>query len=249
MATKRQEVTDFMVGHVNKIIPGYTTSGDLLRTELDALTDAQFAEFVEGLKPRAVVKDKEARTVIPFYLPNLSEKKVSIARCFKLTRDLGRSLSQRLVMTDPHTGVEYLTPHEYPCLDIAVRRQAQTGFKKRSIPDATQQIDDMSGQPTAMAKGSRISSPESKFLDSRDLLASQSELTHVRGGSQKAYREFRRTLATVGEADLKDFRGLGSAKSTEVVSAFLNAQHLGNNIVAGTTVPQDALPDKLKEKS
>lgn len=248
MGATRQEVTDFIVGHVNKIIPGYKVSGDILRAELDALTNKAFSDFIDGLKPNAKVKEGEAKTVIPFYLPNLSEKKVSIARCFKLARDLGRPLSQRLVMTDPHTGVVYVTPHEYPCMNIAVRRQAQTGFKKRSIPGAKQQIDDLSGQPTALSKGSRISSPESKFLDSRNLLAVQSELVHVRGGALNAYREFKRRLSTTGEVELKDLKGLGPAKSTEVVSAFLNAQHLGNNIVKGTIVPDDALPDALKRK-
>lgn len=246
MGATRQEVTDFIVGHVNKIIPGYKTSGEILRTELDTLTDVQFAEFINGLAPNAAVKTGHPKTVIPFYLPNLSEKKVSIARCFKLARELGRPLEQRLLMTDPHTGVQYVTPHEYPCMNIVARRQAQTGFKKRAIPGAKQQIDDLSGQPTALSKGSRISAPESKFLDSRNLLATQSELVHVRGGALNAYREFRRRLANVGEVELKDLKGLGPAKSTEVVSAFLNAQHLGNNIVPGTVVPDDALPDKLK---
>ena len=240
MAGNRKEVTEFIIKHLNKIVPNDKTNGELFREQIEAMSDKEFAVFMEGLKPKAELKDGESRSVIPFYLPNLAKGRINIAHMFKLTKELGRTFMHRLIMTDPKTGVEYLTPHEYPCMDIPVRRQAQTGFKKRSIPEVKQQIDDLTGQPTALAKGSRISSPELKFLDSRNLQAVQTELIHVRGGNIKAYREFKRRLMHDGNVTLDELQGYGPVKSAESLSAFLNAQHLGNNILPETKIPNDA---------
>lgn len=240
MAATRDEVTKYIADTLDSIVPGYKVNGELITKRLNALTKEEFDVFIEGLKPRHELKEGEERSVIPFYLPNLSKHKVNISRMFKLVEKLGRKFTHRLVMTDPHTGVRYLTPHEYLCFDTYVRRQAQTLMKKASIPDVRQQIDDLSGQPTSLAKGSRISSPERRFLDSRDLREVQNELVHVRGGSQKAYREFKRQLLNTGTVSRADLDGLGLAKSTETLSALLNAQGLGNNVDPNTKIPSDA---------
>lgn len=240
MAGKREAVIDFIVSKLDSIVPGDKTNGELVRKRLEALTEKEFSLFMEGLKPKDQLSEEEARSVIPFYLPNLSKNRIDLKRMFKLVEDLNRSFKHRLWMTDPKTGVKYLTPHEYICMDIPVRRQAQTGFKKRSIPDSKQQIDDLTGQSTAMSKGSRISSPELKFLDSRNLQAVQTEFVHVRGGNVNAYREFKRRLMQDGQVTLEELQGFGPVKSAETLSAFLNAQHLGNNILPETKVPDDA---------
>lgn len=247
MAASRSEVINFIVKHVDSIIPGYKFNGELVREKLSALSDAEFKSFMEGLKPKSELSPGQERSVIPFYLPNLSKHKVNIARMFRLARNLGRPFMHRLVMTDPKTGVRYLTPHEYPCMDISVRRQAQTGFKKRSIPGVRQQVDDLTGQPTAISKGSRISSTELKFLRSRNLPNVQTELVHIRGGSRVAYREFRRRLFENGEVTVEELQGLGAAKSTETLAALMNSQHLGNNVLPNTKVPEDALPLKIRK--
>lgn len=245
MSAKRKVVIDFIIKGVNAILLSNNKfNGNLLRRKLEAMSDKDFSTYMEGLKPRAQLKEGELRSSIPFYLPNLTEDKINIKHMFKLVRGLNRSLTNRLVMTDPKTGVRYLTPHEYPCMDTIVRRQAQTSYKKASIPGVTQQLDDMTGQPTALSKGSRVSSPELKFMDSRGLTNVQTELVHVRGGSKEAYREMTRKLFEDGEVSLDQLRGLGPAKSAEVLSALMNAQHLGNNVLPGTKVPEDALTKK-----
>lgn len=236
---KRKEVTKFLVDKVNGIIPRYDTNGELLKKRLDALSDKEFKEFIEGLKPRNERKENDPKSVIPYYLPNLSKNKVNLKRMFKLVKDLGRSFTHRLVMTDPHTGVKYVTPHEYLCFDTYIRRQAQTLDKKASIPAIRQQIDDRSGQPTALSRGSRISSPERRFLDSRNLRTVQKELVHVRGGATRAYQEFKRQLLATGQIDVESLEGLGVAKSTNTLAAFLNAQGLGNNVNPRTQVPPE----------
>lgn len=242
--SKRKQVIDFIVKGVNDILPRNKFNGDMIREKLEKMTETEFSLFVEGLKPKSERKENDPKSVIPFYLPNLTPDKISIKHMFKLVRGLGRSLSNRLVMTDPKTGVRYLTPHEYPCMDTVVRRQAQTSYKKASIPGVRQKLDDMTGQSTALSKGSRISSPELKFMDSRGLTNVQTELVHVRGGAKDAYREMSRKLFTDGEVSLDQLKGLGPAKSTETLAALMNSQHLGNNVLPGTKIPEDALPRK-----
>lgn len=242
MSDKRKKVIDFIVKGVGDIRANSKFNKDLLRDKLERMTDKEFSIYMEGLKPKAELKEGEVKSTIPFYLPNLAPDKISIKRMFSLVRGLNRSLTNRLVITDPKTNVRYLTPHEYPTLDTLVRRQAQTSYKKASIPGVTQQLDDMTGQPTALSKGSRVSSPELRFMDSRGLVNTQTELVHVRGGAKSAYREMTRKLFEDGEVSLDQLKGLGHAKSAEVLSAFMNAQHLGNNILPNTKVPEDAKP-------
>lgn len=241
MASKA-EVIDYIVDKVDSILPGDKSNGVQLRKDLEAMSEADFKAFVTGLRPRASLEPGEQATAIPFYLPNLTKRKISIRRMYELCRKLGYPIAQRLVLTDPATKVRYVTPHEYPIFHVMVRRQAQTAFKKRSIPGVKQQIDELSGQPTATAKGSRISGAERRYLQSRGLVQSQNELSHVRGGATLAYREFRNALIQDGTVDLTMLEGLGPATSTQTASALLNACHIGNNYLAETPVPDDALP-------
>lgn len=240
MTPKRKEVTNRIVSWIDMIIPGDTTNGKLMRERLDALTDQEFEDYIRRLKPARTPEDIAQREILPFYIPNLSKNRVSIARNYEIARKLGRSLMHRLVMTDGPTGLKYVTPHEYPVYDLPVRRQAQTLIKKRSIPEHNQRVDDLTDQPTSESKGSRISAPELAALASRGLDNTIMEYDKVRGGDSAAYREMKRQLIENGECTLEQVSGLGIAKSTKTAGVLLNCMHIGNNFDPDTPVPDDA---------
>ena len=131
MTPKRKKVTEGILKRIGAIIPDDDTNVKILREKFDAMSDKEFEDYIRKLKPIKTAEDIVNREWLPFYVPNLSKHRVSIARNYRLARDMGRSLEHRLVMTDPSTGLQYVTPHSYPVLDLPVRRQAQTVAKKR----------------------------------------------------------------------------------------------------------------------
>lgn len=240
MNAKREKVSKFILGVIAKIVPEDKSNVELLTSRFEGMNDQRFEDYIKRLGPARTPEEIAAREVIPFYLPNLSKHKISIARNYEIVRSMGRSLAHRLIMTDPATGLEYVTLHEYPVYDLAARRQAQTVSKKRSIPEHHQRIDDLTDQPTSESKGSRVSSPEGVALLSRRLDNTMLEFAKIRGGDSAAYREFKRLLVESGEVSMDQLMGLGIAKSTQTASVFFNCMHIGNNLDPSTPVPNDA---------
>lgn len=242
--SRRQEVTDYICKQMDAVIPGDKSNSEMMRKYLDSLSEVSFKEYIRTLAPATTNEQKRKRNLLPFYRPNLSKNKVNIAHLYRLCEKMGRPLEQRLIMTDPVTGLQYLTPHYYPCYDCNVGRQSQTISKKRSIPQRTQRIENLTGQPTSTSKGSRISSPEAKGLGSRGLVKTLIELAHVRGGSVESYREFRRNISETGQCTLNQVSGLARAKSTMTLASYLTACHIGNNINPDTPVPPEVFNDR-----
>lgn len=242
MNEKRRKVTEFICKQFDKILPGDKTNSERVKADLDSLSDAEFEAMVKRFKPARTPDEIKNRLFLPFYVPNLRKNgvRLSIARNYQIARDLGRSIEERLIMTDGATGLKYVTPHVYPIYDLIVRRQAQTGSKKRSIPEHHQRLDDLTDQPTVDSKGSRISSPEFGSLIQKRLDNTVIELTHVRGGNALAAREFTRALVEEGQVSLSQLEGLGIARSTKTLSTFLNTMLIGNNLDPATKVPDDA---------
>lgn len=246
MNAKRKKCTEWLLEFVAKVVPGDTSNVDLLKADLEKLTDAEFEDWVRRVGPAKTPEELANRIFIPIIVPNLRGPRVSIANNYKLARELGRSLEHRLIMVDGATGLEYVTPHFYPVYDLPVRRQAQTQAKKGSIPSHNQRTDDLTDQPTSMSKGSRMSSVELASLLGRRLDYTVLETAGTRGGNSVAYREFKRQLIDTGSASLESLEGLGNNKSTESLAIYFNCICLGNNLLPSTPVPEDAKPDSLR---
>lgn len=248
MKAKRKKVIDFIVSSVAAVIPKDTSNPELMRKFLEDMTQTQFDSYIKGFAPEVITIGDVKRSVIPYYLPNLSKYRISTDHLFKLHDDIGISADgQRLIMTDPNTKLKYVTPHTYTIVDLPGRRQSQTVIKKNSIPVGTQAIDELSHQPTNQSKGSRISRPELSSLLARGLDKTTHELINVRGGNEEARREFRRQLISGGGASLDSLKGIGRVKSLETLSMFYNCMHIGNNVLPDTKVPKEALPDVRRQ--
>ena len=246
--SKRKEVTDFIVKSVDTIIPGYKTNGELIRTMLDAMPLSEFEAYIKGFRRPADAPPDQVRSILPYYLPLLSKHRINIKHLFKIHDQIGRPAKQRLIMSDPVTGLEYLTPHEYPIVVLPLRRQSQTMYNKSSIPEGRHPIDDTTPQPVSTSKGSSITQPEIGSLAGRNLDDVLFEFLNVRAGNEVARREFRKQLIDSGSGSLQSVSGLGSIKSINTLSVYLNGMCLGNNADPKTKVPEDELR-RIKQKN
>lgn len=239
--SKRKQVTDFIVKAINDIIPAYKENGVMLRDMLESLSDKEFDQYIRGFRNKPGGDYTKPRSIIPYYLPNLSKHRLNIERLFDLHEKIGRPATQRLIMSDALTGMEYLTPHEYPIVVLPVRRQSQTIAKKSSIPSGRQPIDELTHQPIQTSKGASLTQPEIGSLAARGLDSTLYELLNVRGGNETARREFRKQLLESGEGSLDSLSGVGTIKSIDTMSIFLNGMNLGNNSKLESRVPDDEL--------
>lgn len=140
-------------------------------------------------------------------------------------------LFQRLWLTDQTTGLLSLTPKPALVLTLPDRRQSQTRLKKSSNAHDNNHIDELTGQPTGDSKASSISNPQFLILLSRSLNNTMEEFAKVRGGDNKAFNYSNKVIHQRGNVTLAELRELGSrAKSSETLSSYWTAQHLGNNM-------------------
>lgn len=237
--TLRKQVTDFMVRAVDDIIPGYKKNGEMLREMLDSLSASEFDNYIKGFKRDPGKDHTQPRSIVPYYLPNLSKHRLSISRLFDLHEKIGRPASQRLIMYDALTGKEYVTPHAYPIVVLPIRRQSQTVAVKSSIPSGRQPIDQLTHQPIQTSKGASVTQPEIGSLAARGLDNTLYELLNVRGGNEVARREFRKQLLESGTGSLDSLSGVGTIKSIDTMSIYLNGMHLGNNSREDSHVPEE----------
>lgn len=191
----------------------------------ERMSDKEFEEWLD-----AIDNDQE---IPALYSPNLVEPSLSIKDNYKIAKELGFPLFQQLILTDPKTGQEYITPNKHLVGIVPVRRQVQMLEKKKSIPGSSSVVDERSGQAAGDAKGARLSAPEIQVNASKGLKKSMLELLKFRGGDSKAYAAMNRAIIDTGEASMDQITSTfdSTVKSNKTFSAYLKGMHLQNNLV------------------
>lgn len=227
----RQEVTAFIVESVAGIIPGDRYNADLTKQRLDAMSDAEFDTYIRSLRRPDHEDDLVNQEILPFISPNLKDPRVTMENLMAVAEKIGHPFFEQIWLTDPHTGVTFLTPQKYLTLHMTIRRQAQMLTKKSSIPADARHVDEMSGQVTGKSKGSKISFPELQAQLSHGLEHTLIEEIKVRGGDRLAQNEFERQLIENGEVSIEDVTaGSGVTQSTSTVGILLRGMLIDNNI-------------------
>ena len=218
----RKKAEDMALSYIERIHPKSGNS-ELLKKQMGAMGDKQFHTFMEDLRDK--------NTTLRIRAPNLTKGKLSTQRNIKLAKELGYDFFQRLKLTDPATGLEYLTPHKYFILALPFRRQAQHLIKKMSIPSDNESRDDLTGQPTGKSKGSSLSNPEMQVLYALGLDRSIEELLKVRGGDERAYTAMNKSIHETGGFSLDQAaKAGGKVQSTDTLGIFLKACLINNNL-------------------
>jgi len=162
----------------------------------------------------------------------LSKHNLDIKRNFEIAKDLDHEFFQHLWLTDPQTGQVVKTPTKHLVLILPLRRQAQMLYKKVSIPEHNQAVDERSGQPTMPSKGASISYPELQVNAAKGLDKMVLELIKYRGGDTRSFNAMNRSILETGEASLDeiDAQDPSTVKSTQTLDVMLKAMHLNSNL-------------------
>lgn len=226
MSTKRQKATAFILENIAAFTPGDDRNAKLMKERLEGLSDEAFEAYMKSLLP-----SQERQEVLPLYAPNLAETKLQLKTNMELADKLGHNFFQQLWITDPQTGVTYLTPNAHMVVDLIIRRQAQMLVKKSTIPMDNNSIDELSNQPTGASKGGKISFPELQAQLAQELDNTIIEEIKFRGGDEKAFNEMERQLIETGRVSQAELLALNTkVKSTETLAVLLKGMHIGNNL-------------------
>lgn len=218
----RQAFIDYVATYVDKILPG-GGNGAYLTERFKAMSDAELDAYVDRLA--------SGEEIIPLTAPNLAKEKLSINRNLAVAKELKISFFHHLHLTDPATGVTYVTPEKYPLLKLSIRRQRQLLRKKITIPEGTRHVDEFSGQVTGPSKGARISLPELQVLYSQNLTDPIIELIKYRGGDIKGQQLMYRSLMETGRVSMKNLERFDTrVKSTQTLGIILQGMMLSNTL-------------------
>lgn len=222
MANDRKAATKEILTWVDKIIPGSENS-KILKEQLDRMTDQEFDAYMVMLE--------NGEEIVPIVSPNLTDNKISVQRNLAIGKELGYEFFQRLLITDPVTGVEYYTSQKYMIVDLPLRRQQQLLIKKISVPKDNLHVDELTGQPAGDSHGSSFSLPEISVTHAQGLDRTVEELIKFRGGDLKAFRMATRNMIDMGSASQDAIKRTPTkVKSTEVLATLLKSAHIQTNL-------------------
>ena len=218
--SKKQRIIDYVVSCLNLIDP----TGDNGRRFSDFVSpmdDKEFAQYIQNLKDR--------KCHIDIIAPNM-KKPLQLNNVFAAAHKINCKLFQRVWFYDMTTGKEFLSTEELPVFRLTVRRQEQMLDEKLSVPDKASKIDALTGQVTGDDKAGGFSMPEIQIMYSKGFKNILKEFIKIRGGDVHAFGEFERQLEETGDGSMDQIRIQSRARSGAVLSAWLEALHLDNNI-------------------
>lgn len=214
----RKKAEEFWLNLINELDPG-NSNVEYYKEQFARMSDKEMDELVNS------------NHNLPYYAPNFIAKDVDIERALEVgKRILGIEFFQHLILTDPETGVEYMTPERYLILITTVRRQSQHVSKGMTASDNSNITDTITGQ-AAGSKTTQFTYPEIIKIDSDGLTEMLYELVNTRGGNVDGYQLFQRRLENDGECSLNEIKELGTRpKVVDALKDLLLGMHLDSNI-------------------
>lgn len=191
---------------------------------LPKMSNDEFKRFIEGL-----VSGKNPLTI---NIPNYDEETgITVDNNIAMAKGMGYEFYQRIWVTDPITGVEYLTPLKHLVYDATVARQTQTIDDKISVAKNNKSIDNTTGQPAGDSRAAQCSGPEVMILNSVGLDEPLLELMKFRGGDNVSRRYTENLIIKTGQASMYATPGasLRPTRSVKTLSIILNGMGFTNN--------------------
>lgn len=216
--TLRQRTEDFIIKYIEKIAPGIGNK-EIYQKFFSNLSNTQFYDFMNKLEKEEIN--------LAIFIPNSKANVVSIENNLKLAKELGYKFFSKLLISGKKDLPDHMTPVEYLILDLPFRRASQIISKKIKIPKSNRIVDSLSGQPTGISKGAKISYPELLILASMGLDNSIKEMISIRGGDNKAFLVYNNFIDKYGKVTLNSLENFKSiVKSTSTLKTFLTAMHI-----------------------
>lgn len=221
-AKRKQKAIEHMLKPMEKHYPD-NPSVPMVRAWLEKMPIATF----EDLMRRSMNKEWG----VPIFTQNMEEGSVRKSQAMAFAKDIGCELMQHIILVDPETGEEYLSPKKHLVVIEPVRRNVQHIVKKLSVSKDSNTVDHMTGQPTGASKSTKISGPESLVLKDKGIIKSTKELMKARGGDTVAFRQLNQNINTQGRFSLEALDDLDSRpQSTLTLQHIFRAMHLDNNL-------------------
>ena len=218
---KRKKIEAYILSSLKLLDRHTDINQKYWKDKFASMSDADFDKFMHYIK--------EKKTNIHMFVPPL---KVTLknAELVDAAHKLGVKLMHRIWMTDPNTGMKYLTPEEYMVVQLPVRRQQQYLDEKISVPDNDKTIDGLTGQVTGDSKACAITNPEIQIMQARNLNSSLFEFVNVRGGNINSYAEFKRALEETGSVSLNSLDPSNRTRVAVMGGVLLTAMMIENNL-------------------
>lgn len=220
--SNKNEITAEFLKVLEAMAPG-NQNVEMYKTYFNEISDEAFHHLMT-----------ESNDILPFYSPNLTNDEIDLDTVLKVGEEmLGIKFFQQLILVDPDTGVEYITPEKYLVILMMVRRQSQHVTKGLSVAEDSAHIDSLTGQASGPSKVTQITAPEVVALESLGQVGVNmlKELINVRGGNVKAFQEARRQLENHGIFSLADMEKLNSRPEViETLKSYLRGMMLDSNL-------------------
>lgn len=198
------------------------TNAKLTADMLNTLSDQQFFNLIEAYRNKT-----DYPSIIA---PNLDKRvKITVENNLKIAKAFSVEFFQQVWITDPMSGVKYLTPQKYLIVHLPVRRQIQTREAKMSVATNRRTVDDLTNQVTGDSAPSSQSQPETLVKISKGNIRSAEEQLKVRGGDLKALNYADQQMYATGGFSLDVVSQLDSrAKAVDTLSTYLLGMHYDN---------------------
>ena len=219
---KRKKIEDYILKSMKLLDPHTDTNYKYWKDKFASMNDKDFDDFMHYLR--------EGKTNIHMFVPPFKVT-LQTREMLEAAHKLNVKIMHRIWMTDPHTGIKYLTPEEYMVLQLPVRRLQQFLDEKLSVPDNDKTIDGLTGQVSGDSKACSVTNPEIQILHARNLDATLYELVNVRGGNIRNYAEFKRSLEETGSVKLNQLDPTNRTRVAVTGQVLLTAMHLDVNLV------------------
>lgn len=216
---KKDKILKYITKHMDVLDP----SGDntkRYKKMIDSMSDTQFKEFIQNIR--------DGKFQLHLIMPNMTHN-VEMNNLLKVADDIKLKLFHKLWLTDTTTGQTFLTKHEYPVIQVFIRRQSQFLDEKISLPDDDSVTDLLTGQVTNDDRSSSFTQPEIQALYTKDLTKTLVEVLKIRGGDIKSYGEFKRQLEETGMASLNNIDPNSKTRSVVIAGVLLKGCHLDSN--------------------
>lgn len=208
--SKHKKAVNTFIETIDAMLPGGKNT-EMYRKMFSKMNDKELEEWV-----KTNLVDK--KQLMPFYYGNLGEERLDVENLFNICEKLGVQTYQRLITTDPDTGIRYKTPEVYLVLPQELRRQKQHLTHGISVSETSRFTDAMTGQVIGVSRSSGLSLPELYIMESKRHIAATKEFVKIRGGDTTALKEAKRSTVETGSYRLGPLEALGSVPtSTETL--------------------------------
>jgi hypothetical protein len=196
---------------------------DKWETILKRMSDEDFDEYMKGLRDGT-------KTLVAFQV-NFKSGGISLDNNLKIAARYNVNFFEKLIVSDKPGIPAYMTPIDYMVMDLPVKRQSQNLFKKISIPENNNTVDELTGQPTGASKGAKLSYPELQLLTSMGLDKSITELFKYRGGDKGGFNAYNTMAMRYGKITLQSLEPYATGvESVKTFKTLLTASHIRSTL-------------------